>query len=142
MPPVRMFGRKWRMSSDFLPLFAGVGLAIHVCWVIFIIVWPIGILKLRKCNDTKAGRHFLAAVWLCFVLNALSCIQELLITLIGLRGKFTACCQLLHCNAHISLCEMLEVALRHATGSQQAQVDVSSTVCSDDQLSCSNWSCE
>lgn len=81
-----MFGRKWRVSSDFLPLFAGLGLVFHSVWVIFIIIWPFGITKVRRCNDTKAGREFLAAVCLFFGLYVLSFIQELLITVIGFRG--------------------------------------------------------
>lgn len=92
MPAVRMFGRKWRVSSDFLPLFAGVGLVFHFCWVVFIIAWPFGVTKMRKCDNTTAGRHFLASVALFFILYVLSFIQELLITLIGLRGK-KACAQ-------------------------------------------------
>ncbi|KAA6427714.1 MAG: sn1-specific diacylglycerol lipase alpha, partial [Trebouxia sp. A1-2] len=86
MPAVRMFGRKWRVSSDFLPLFAGVGLLFHSIWVIFIIVWPFGITNVHKCNNFKAGRHFQAAVCLFFGLYVLSFVQELLITVIGLRG--------------------------------------------------------
>ena len=82
-----MFGRKWRVSSDFLPVFAGIGLVFHFCWVIFIIVWPFGVTKVRKCDNTTAGREFLASVALFFILYVLSFIQELLITLIGLRGK-------------------------------------------------------
>ncbi|KAL0048262.1 hypothetical protein WJX82_011336 [Trebouxia sp. C0006] len=86
MPAVRMFGRKWRVSSDFLPLFAGVGLLFHSAWVIFIIVWPFGITNVHKCNNFKAGRQFQAAVCLFFGLYVLSFVQELLITVIGLRG--------------------------------------------------------
>ena len=87
MPAVNMFGRKWRVSSDFLPVFAGIGLVFHFFWVIFIIVWPFGVTKLRKCDNTTAGRHFLASTSLFFILYVLSFLQELLITLIGLRGK-------------------------------------------------------
>ena len=87
MPAVRMFGRKWRVSSDFLPLFATVGLVFHFIWVIFIIVWPFGITHVHRCTDNKAGRQFLAAVCLFFGLYVLSFIQELLIVVIGLRGQ-------------------------------------------------------
>ena len=86
MPAVHMFGRKWRVSSDFLPVFAGIGIVFHSVWVVFIIIWPFGITNVDKCNNTKAGRHFLAAVSLFFILYVLSFIQELLITVIGLRG--------------------------------------------------------
>ena len=82
-----MFRRKWRVSSDFLPLFAGVGLVFHFFWVVFIIVWPFGVTKVRKCENTSAGKHFLASVAVFFILYVLSFVQELLITLIGLRGK-------------------------------------------------------
>ena len=87
MPAVQLFGRKWRLSSDFLPLFAGVGLVFHFCWVIFIIVWAYAITNVDKCNSTTAERHFFATATLFFILYVLSFIQELLITLIGLRGK-------------------------------------------------------
>lgn len=87
MPAVRMFGRKWRVSSDFLPLFASVGLLFHFIWVIFIIIWPFGITHVHRCTNNKAGRQFLAAVCLFFGLYVLSFIQELLITVIGLRGQ-------------------------------------------------------
>ena len=86
MPAVHMFGRKWRVSSDFLPVFACIGIVFHAVWIVFIIIWPIGITDVGKCNDTKAGRHFLAAVFLFFILYVLSFIQEILITAIGLRG--------------------------------------------------------
>lgn len=91
MPAVRMFRRKWRVSSDFLPVFAGVGLVFHFLWVIFIIVWPFGVTKVRECDHTTAGRHFLASVSLFFILYVLSFVQELLITLIGLRGEALWC---------------------------------------------------
>lgn len=91
MPAVRMFRRKWRVSSDFLPVFAGVGLVFHFLWVIFIIVWPFGVTKVRECDHTTAGRQFLASVSLFFILYVLSFVQELLITLIGLRGEAPWC---------------------------------------------------
>lgn len=86
MPAVHMFGRKWRVSSDFLPVFAGIGIVFHAVWVVFIIIWPFGITNVDRCNDTKAGRQFLASVSLFFILYVLSFIQEVLITVIGLRG--------------------------------------------------------
>ena len=124
MPAVRMFGRKWRVSSDFLPVFACVGLVFHFFWVIFIIVWPFGITPVRQCDNTKAGRQFLSSVALFFGLHVLSFIQELLITLIGLRGivcaqEFGRCC---------STTLTISNLLRHTIGDEQAQSHVSSAI--------------
>ena len=86
MPALRLAGHKWRVSSDFVPIFACVSLVFHVIWCVFIIVWPFGITKVHKCNNTKPGRQFLASVWLFFILYVTSAVQEILIIIIGLRG--------------------------------------------------------
>lgn len=133
MPAVRMFGRKWRVSSDFLPLFAGVGLLFHSIWVIFIIVWPFGITNVHKCNNFKAGRHFQAAVCLFFGLYVLSFVQELLITVIGLRGDYSAQYLTVHTTSmhtayksssrHKDGCKKSYIApLRDPAGDQKAQI--------------------
>lgn len=88
MPALRLAGHKWRVSSDFVPIFAVFGLIFHVAWIILIIVWPYGITKVHKCNDSKPGREFLGAVSLLFVLYVLSALQETLIIVIGLQGQW------------------------------------------------------
>lgn len=137
MPAVRMFGRKWRVSSDFLPVFAGVGLVFHFFWVIFIVVWPFGITPVRECDNTKAGRQFLSSVALFFGPYVLSFIQELLILLIGLRGnvcakQFSRCCSKMLTIKHI---------LRHTIGDKQAQSYDSSALYTNFQLDWSSGSC-
>ena len=112
MPAVRMFGRKWRVSSDFLPLFAGVGLLFHSIWVVFIIIWPFGITNVHKCNNFTAGRQFLAAVCLFFGLYVLSFFQELLITVIGLRGDC--------CGTSLCMCTEYECSSRHMDGCKRS----------------------
>ena len=143
MPAVRMFGRKWRVSSDFLPLFAGVGLVFHFFWVIFIIVWPFGITPVHRCDNTKAGRQFLASVSLFFILYVLSFIQELFITLIGLRGESGASQAFVLQRHSLVLLHLLTVAmLRHTTGDKQTQSYVPSAVHPNLQLDWANRSCQ
>lgn len=153
MPAVRMFGRKWRVSSDFLPLFAGVGLLFHSIWVIFIIVWPFGITNVHKCNNFKAGRQFQAAVCLFFGLYVLSFVQELLITVIGLRGDCSAWYCVVHTTSmhtaynsssrHNDGCKRsYNVPLRYAAGDQQAQSYETSTVHPAFELGWSTRCCE
>ena len=145
MPAVRMFGRKWRVSSDFLPVFAGIGLVFHFCWVIFIIVWPFGVTKVRKCDNTTAGRHFLASVALFFILYVLSFIQELLITLIGLRGEtsgwFPARTTVHHLST-VGKAECYNLICRNPTGNKQAQIDEPGAVHSVHQLGWPARSCK
>lgn len=155
MPPVRMFGRKWRVSSDFLPVFAGIGLIFHFAWVIFIIVWPFGITKVHMCIDTKAGRQFLAAVCLFFGLYVLSFIQELLITLIGLRGPIpvltrcsTQLCTRKINTAMLSSCcnptirALTKLLHRHSIGDKKAQSYDPSLVYTISKLDWSTRGCE
>lgn len=153
MPAIRMFGRKWRVSSDFLPLFAGVGLLFHSIWVIFIIVWPFGITNVHKCNNFKAGRQFQAAVCLFFGLYVLSFFQELLITVIGLRGDCSAWYLVVHtmcmrtehkCSSrHKDGCtKPYNVPLRCAAGDQEAQSYETSIVHPTCKLGWSTRRCE
>ncbi len=152
MPAVRMFGRKWRVSSDFLPLFAGVGLLFHSIWVVFIIIWPFGITNVRKCNNLKAGRQFQAAVCLFFGLYVLSFFQELLITVIGLRGDCCGTSLCISCACVLSTdasegtrtaCKRsYNVPLRYAAGDQEAQSYETSVVHPASKLGWSNRSCE
>lgn len=92
MPAIRMAGHKWRVSSDFVPIFACISLVFHAAWVVFIIVWPFGITRVHKCDNSKAGREFLSSVWLFFILYVTSALQEILIIVIGLRGTHTKRC--------------------------------------------------
>ncbi len=151
MPAVRMFGRKWRVSSDFLPLFAGVGLLFHSIWVVFVIIWPFGITNVHKCNNFKAGRQFQAAVCLFFGLYVLSFFQELLITVIGLRGDCCGTSLCIPCACVLStnapqgtrkVAKSFNVPFRYAAGDQEAQGYETSIVHPTCKLGWSTRCCE
>ena len=83
-------GRRWQISSDFLPVLAIAGVASHVIW--FIIVGSLFIIsKPSSCHDsTTDGRLLESVLDGTLIIMAISCALEVPIIIFGLQGRHPA----------------------------------------------------
>ncbi len=80
-------GRRWQISSDFLPVLAIAGLASHVIWFLIIAIL-FGISKPASCSDSTPPGRLLESVLdgtLCIM--GISCLLECPIIAFGLQGR-------------------------------------------------------
>ena len=87
MPAVTLFGRRWQISTDLLPLFGLFAIALYLLWFVYIIVAFFITVDIHGCNDSRVGRHYLATVCLFLTEYVISLLTAVCITLIGLRGR-------------------------------------------------------
>ena len=87
MPATNFLGRRWQVPTDVLPFFAIFGAVIHIVWILYIAIAVFITANVTACDNTGVGRSYLSVVCLFFVLYVVSLFTEILMAVIGLRGK-------------------------------------------------------
>lgn len=86
MPATLLFGRRWQIATDVLPLFALFSVFFYILWLVYIVVAFFLTVDIHHCNNSGIGRNYVATVALFFTEYTVSMVVALCITSIGLRG--------------------------------------------------------
>lgn len=88
MPALKIYGRRWHMASDMMPLPALAALLIHTVWIIIFgpIVQAYNVFPDRSCG--RPGVQYQAVCGGFLAIYAVSWAFELALFIVGCRGKF------------------------------------------------------
>lgn len=86
MPALKIYGRRWHMASDMMPLPALAALLIHTIWIIIFgpIVQAYQVFPDRACS--RPGVHYQAVCGGFLAIYAVSWVFELALFIVGCRG--------------------------------------------------------
>lgn len=88
MPALKIYGRRWHMASDMMPLPALAAWLIHTVWIIIFgpIVQAYNVFPDRSCG--RPGVQYQAVCGGFLAIYAVSWVFELALFIVGCRGKF------------------------------------------------------
>ncbi len=91
MPALQMFGRRWALAADDVPVLAFPAAIFHLIWFIFLVVAFSAISKPSSCANTSSYEACIVGLFICFFLSAF---LESWLAVEGMRGTYV---QLLGC---------------------------------------------
>ena len=93
MPALKIYGRRWHMASDMMPIPALAALVIHTIWIIIFgpIVGAYHVFGDRNCH--RPGVQYQAVCGGFLAIYAVSWVFELALFVVGCRGMALCCCQ-------------------------------------------------
>lgn len=71
MPALQMFGRRWALAADDVPVLAVPTAIFHLIWFIFLVVAFSAISKPSSCADTPSYEACIIGLFICFFLSAI-----------------------------------------------------------------------
>ena len=83
MPALQMFGRRWALAADDVPVLAFPAALFHLIWFIFLVVAFSAISKPSSCSNTASYEACIIGLFICFFLSA--CLESWL-AVEGMRG--------------------------------------------------------
>ena len=83
MPALQMFGRRWAIAADDVPVLAFPAALFHLIWFIFLVVAFSAISKPSSCANTASYEACIIGLFICFFLSA--CLESWL-AVEGMRG--------------------------------------------------------
>ena len=86
MPALKMFGRRWALAADDVPVLAFPAAIFHFIWFIFLVVAFSAISKPSSCANTSSYEACIIGLFICFFLSAL---LESWLAVAGMRGTHT-----------------------------------------------------
>ena len=87
MPALQMFGRRWALAGDDVPVLALPAAIFHGIWFIFLVVGFTAIQKPSSCTNTTSYEICIIGLFICF---ALSAVLESLLVNEGVKGVLIA----------------------------------------------------
>ena len=85
MPALKMFGRRWALAADDVPVLAFPAALFHLIWFIFLVVAFSAISKPSSCAKTASYEACIIGLFICFLLSA--CLESWL-AIEGMRGTY------------------------------------------------------
>lgn len=83
MPALQMFGRRWALAADDVPVLAFPAAIFHLIWFIFLVVAFSAISKPSSCANTSSYEACIIGLFICFFLSAF---LESWLAVEGMRG--------------------------------------------------------
>lgn len=71
MPAINMFGRRWALAADDVPVLALPAAIFHAVWFIFLVIGFSAIQKPSSCSNTASYESCIIGLFICFFLSAL-----------------------------------------------------------------------
>lgn len=69
MPALQMFGRRWALAADDVPVLALPAAIFHALWFIFLVVGFSAIQKPGSCANTSSYETCIIGLFICFFLS-------------------------------------------------------------------------
>ena len=69
MPALEMFGRRWALAADDVPVLALPAAIFHALWFIFLVVGFSAIQKPDSCANTSSYETCIIGLFICFFLS-------------------------------------------------------------------------
>lgn len=83
MPAIQMFGRRWALAADDIPVLAFPAAVFHGIWFIFLVVGFSAIQRPSACAKVPSYETCIIGLFICFFL---SCVLEGWLVREGLKG--------------------------------------------------------
>ena len=83
MPALQMFGRRWALAADDVPVLAFPAAIFHLIWFIFLVVAFSAISRPSSCANTSSYEACIIGLFICFFLSAF---LESWLAVEGMRG--------------------------------------------------------
>lgn len=150
MPALKIYGRRWHMASDMMPIPALAALLIHTIWIIIFgpIVGAYHVFGDRTCHTP--GVQFQAVCGGFLAIYAVSWVFELALFIVGCRGMARCCCQ----GREATVCPSVQLSLsqgshttlgfrhcRYSPGSPEEESSCSITIRYDVSLDSTDCVC-
>ncbi|KAL3156144.1 hypothetical protein ABBQ32_012435 [Trebouxia sp. C0010 RCD-2024] len=109
MPALQMFGRRWALAADDVPVLAFPAAIFHLIWFIFLVVAFSAISKPSSCANTSSYEACIIGLFICFFLSAF---LESWLAVEGMRGgifepeKRSRVVPLLYAQVAVFVCEV------------------------------------
>ena len=69
MPALEMFGRRWALAADDVPVLALPAAIFHALWFIFLVIGFSAIQKPGSCANTSSYETCIIGLFICFFLS-------------------------------------------------------------------------